>query len=176
MLYMYDIKTGELTGSRPAQVVGGREITRSASATTVAPPEDIPVGSIPRWTGVAWEIIEDHRQHMDGTGTKQGGTQYWLPGDTYTTPARYMEELGPLPDGATLEPPAKTQAELDAERRAEIISRLSAIDTESVRPLRAIADGTATDFDRQKLAAAEAEAAELRAELASIPKAPAQTE
>jgi hypothetical protein len=167
-MYVYDLKTGELTGSRPAQVVGGREITRSASATTVAPPEDIPVGSIPRWTGSAWEIVDDHRQHLDGKGTKQGGTQYWLPGDTHAGPARYMEELGPLPDGAMLEPPAKTQADLDAERRAEIISRLSAIDTESVRPLRAVADGTATDFDRQKLAALEAEAAELRTELTAL--------
>jgi hypothetical protein len=167
-MYVYDLMTGEMKGSRPAQIVGGKEITESSSATSTAPPADIPAGSVPRWTGSAWEIVEDHRRHPDDKGAKQGGTKYWLPGDTHASPARYMEELGPLPEGALPEAPAKTQAELDAERRAEIISRLSAIDTDSVRPLRAIADGTATDFDRQKLAALETEAATLRAELATL--------
>ena len=42
------------------------------------------------------------------------------------------------------------------------------IDAASVRPLRAIANGDATQDDREKLAALDAEAASLRAELAGL--------
>jgi hypothetical protein len=54
------------------------------------------------------------------------------------------------------------------ERRAEILARLAEIDTAGIRPLRAVADNSATDFDRQKLADLDTEAAELRAELAGL--------
>jgi hypothetical protein len=54
------------------------------------------------------------------------------------------------------------------ERRAEILARLAEIDTASVRPLRAVAAGEATEFDHNKLAALDAEAAELRTELAGL--------
>lgn len=54
------------------------------------------------------------------------------------------------------------------ERKTEMLARLSAIDLESLRPLRAIAQGVATDYDSEKLATLEAEAVELRAELASL--------
>jgi hypothetical protein len=105
-MHQYNIQTGEYLYSRLAQVVNGKEITVSSSATTVALPADIPAGRKARWTGAAWEIVEDHRQHMDETGTKVGGTPYWLPGDTHTSPARYTDKLGPLPEGALLEKPA----------------------------------------------------------------------
>lgn len=73
-------------------------------------------------------------------------------------------EFGPVAeyDGPSAEEIAKQK------RKQEIIARLAAIDAASVRPLRAVADGTATDFDRQKLAALEAEAATLRAELQGL--------
>ena len=45
------------------------------------------------------------------------------------------------------------------------LARLAQIDAESVRPLRAIAENTAEQFDIDKLAALEAEAAALRAQL-----------
>jgi hypothetical protein len=54
------------------------------------------------------------------------------------------------------------------QRKAEIQARLNAIDRESIRPLRAIADNTATEYDRQKLASLEEEAAALRTELANL--------
>jgi hypothetical protein len=53
-------------------------------------------------------------------------------------------------------------------RKAEILARLAAIDLASIRPLRAVADGNATSFDTGKLASLDAEAAELRAELAGL--------
>ena len=60
-------------------------------------------------------------------------------------------------------------AEPVVDRTAEIYTRLAAIDAEAIRPLRAIAAGTATTIDRGKIAALETEAAELRHELAEMP-------
>jgi hypothetical protein len=73
-------------------------------------------------------------------------------------------------DPVAVPPPPPTPEELEARRKADIIGRLAEMDTLSIRPLRAIADNTATDFDREKLAALEAEAAELRAELKTMEK------
>ena len=84
-------------------------------------------------TRTGWDYIEDHRQHMDSKGTKQGGTCYWLPadGDDYTSPPRYMDSLGPLPDGAVTERPEKpapTVTELFSSLRAERDRRIAATD------------------------------------------------
>ena len=121
-MHTFDLRTGALTGSRPAQVVGGKELTVCAGATPVAPPADIPTGHAARWTGSAWEVVEDHRQHMDSKGTKTGGTPFWQPamGDDYTSQPRYMETLGPLPEGAVTERPAKPLAVLKAEKEREV--------------------------------------------------------
>lgn len=54
------------------------------------------------------------------------------------------------------------------QRKQQIISRLTEIDTLSVRPLRAVAAGTASDFDKSKLAELDEEAASIRAELSEI--------
>ena len=127
-MYTFDLRTGALTGSRPAQVVGGKELTICAGATPVAPPTDIPTGHAARWTGSAWEVVEDHRQHMDSKGTKHGGTPYWQPadGDDYTSPSRYMDSLGPLPEGAVTERPAKPLTVLKAEKEREITAACDA--------------------------------------------------
>lgn len=132
-MYMFDARTREYIGSRPAQVVNGKSLTQSAYATTAPPPENIPEGHVAHWTGDVWEAVEDHRQHLDEKGTKQGGTPYWLPseGDDWQSPARYMEDLGPLPAGAVTtrpEKPAPTEAELFQQLRAERDQRLSATD------------------------------------------------
>lgn len=121
-MHTFDLRIGVLTGSRPAQVVGGKELTVCAGATPVAPPADIPTGHAARWTGSAWEVVEDHRQHMDSKGTKTGGTPFWQPamGDDYTSQPRYMETLGPLPEGAVTERPAKPLAVLKAEKEREV--------------------------------------------------------
>ena len=121
-MYTFDLRIGVLTGSRPAQVVGGKELTVCAGATPVAPPADIPTRHAARWTGSAWEVVEDHRQHMDSKGTKTGGTPFWQPamGDDYTSQPRYMETLGPLPEGAMTERPEKPLSVLKAEKAFEI--------------------------------------------------------
>lgn len=50
-------------------------------------------------------------------------------------------------------------------RVQEIKQRLAEIDTESIRPLRATVDGSATEFDTQKLVTLETEAQALRTEM-----------
>ena len=127
-MYTFDLRTGALTGSRPAQVVGGKELTICAGATPVAPPTDIPTGHAACWTGSAWEVVEDHRQHTDSKGTKIGGTPYWQPaeGDDWQSPPRYTEELGPLPEGAVTERPKKPLSVLKAEKEREITAACDA--------------------------------------------------
>lgn len=61
------------------------------------------------------------------------------------------------------------------QRRAEILTRLAAIDTESIRPAREVSAALAAGqlapaFSVSKLAALEAEAAALRTELRDLPE------
>lgn len=126
-LHMYDLKTGEYTGSRDATLrPNGEPILEATGATPVAPPVTIPEGHIARWTGEAWETVEDHRQHMDERGRKEGGTPYWLPGDTWRSEPRYIEDLGPLPEGALFEKPERPLDEYKADKRREIAAGYTA--------------------------------------------------
>jgi hypothetical protein len=87
----------------------------------------------------------------------------------WTGSAWAMEAI-PEPPAPPAPPPPPTAQQI---RRSEITARLLAIDTESVRPLRAAlieqaAGKPAPAFERGKLAALETEAAALRAELQAI--------
>lgn len=128
MMYMFDALTREYRGSRPAQVVGGKLLTQSAYATATPPPDVIPEGKVARWTGTQWELVEDHRQHLDSKGSKQGGTPYWLPseGDDWQSPPRYTENLGPLPAGAMTARPEKPLSVVREEKEHEIRSACDA--------------------------------------------------
>ncbi len=53
-------------------------------------------------------------------------------------------------------------------RREEILSRLIVLDTDSVRPTRAISIGKSSQADLDKLSAIESEATKLRLELAGL--------
>ena len=126
-LYMYDLVTGEYIGSRNAtQRPNGEYILEATGATPVALPASIPSGHVARWTGDAWETVEDHRQHMDERGRKEGGTPYWLPGDTWRSEPRYTDELGPLPENALLERPERPLDEYKADKRREIAAGYTA--------------------------------------------------
>ena len=127
MMYTFDPQTRVHTGSRPAQVVGGKPLTQSAYATATPPPETIPEGHVARWTGTAWETVEDHRQHLDSKGTKQGGTPFWLPaqGDDWQSQPRYTEDLGPLPEGAITVRPEKPLEQVKLDKLATIDAETS---------------------------------------------------
>lgn len=73
-----------------------------AGATFIEPiPKD---GYAAVWNGEAWEHIEDNR-----------GKEYWLDTDEYGTPARVMDTLGALPEGAVFTEPPKPLALLKQE-------------------------------------------------------------
>lgn len=142
-MYMFDARTHEYTGSRSAQVVNGKALTKSAFATPTPPPASIPEGHVARWTGMEWELVEDHRQHLDEKGTKQGGTPYWIPseGDDWQSLPRYTKDLGPLPDGAVTVRPEKPFDVLWSEKMSEI----------NIAYQRAIADMTPGYPDDERL-------------------------
>lgn len=128
MMYHYDIFTKRYTGARPAQVVNGVPITQNASATAI-PVDPLLLQEIPEDKCVVWseeindwKLEEDHCQKVDQQGMLYGGTPYWLPGDTWDTPARYMTLPGKLPADAIFnvpEKPAPTTEELILIRRGE---------------------------------------------------------
>lgn len=148
IMYTIDLRTYETTGSRTAQIVGGKELTISAAATPVPTGPDKtghtqvykPKGTAhwiydPQSLDVAsqgehgtWYYIADHRQHMDSKGTKIGGTPFWQPaeGDDWQSPPRYMDSLGPLPEGAVTERPKKPLSVLKAEKEREITAACDA--------------------------------------------------
>lgn len=145
-------------GSRDAQenpARPGEYLTDALFGTLLPLPKKIPARHTPRLKadGSAWEVQEDHF-----------GREGWLDGQPHT-----IKTHGLPPEGWTENEPEPTPEEADALRRAEILGRLSAIDFESVRPLRSMAQGDAEDTDRAKLALLDAEAALLRKELATLP-------
>lgn len=86
----------------------------SAHATFVAP-DTAPDGYVNVWNGSAWEQVQDNRN-----------TDYWLPEDTWQSPARTMTELGPLPEGALLEKPEKPQSVIVEEMYQDFVSNIQA--------------------------------------------------
>lgn len=95
----------------------GKPIYLLPADSTFAEPLTAKEGYAVCWNGTAWEYIEDRRQTLDkgGVPVEGSGTPFWMSGDTWQTPARYMKELGKLPEGAMLERPEKPQDVLEAE-------------------------------------------------------------
>ncbi|MCL1888877.1 MAG: hypothetical protein FWF99_00030 [Desulfovibrionaceae bacterium] len=122
-------------------------------------PEIIP-GFWPCEKNGKWVQVEDHRKD---DGQERADRQGYMNGEPYT-----IKDIGPLPEGWSEDPPPPTPEDQAAQRKVEIMDRMFALDMESIRPLRAVADGIATDFDREKLDAIEAEVAALRAELSGL--------
>lgn len=78
------------------------------------------------------------------------------------------EDLTPITEAEKDFLLAPTPEQLKQQRISEIHARLAQIDSESVRPLRAINAGTQTQFDTDRLAELDAEAETLRQELAEL--------
>ena len=60
------------------------------------------------------------------------------------------------------------EAEEKQARISELKEQLDSLDTQTVRPLRAIVSGTDTEYDHTKLENIEAQAEEIRRELAEL--------
>lgn len=100
-----------------------------ANATRVALPPRSWGRQWPRWTGGAWQLVEDHRERKVpafAAVDEQTATEYWLPDDTHETPARQMFVPGPLPEGALLTRPEKPAELLLSEARAAKIAEIEA--------------------------------------------------
>ena len=102
----------------------GHDIYLLPADSTFTAPLDAKDGYAVCWNGAAWEYIEDHRQKRDmgGVPIEGTGTAYWIPEDTWQSPARYMTELGPLPEGAVTVKPEKSEKE---KRREEYQAELA---------------------------------------------------
>ncbi|WP_273523901.1 hypothetical protein [Mailhella massiliensis] len=96
-----------------------------ADATLKTPPA-FSSGQWPRWTGEDWELVEDHRVIRNEQGEVVSGTAFWLPGDSWDSPARYMDKPGPLLEGAMLSAPERSQADI---RREEIYRRMAELES-----------------------------------------------
>ncbi len=121
--YFYDGKTREFLRSAPAQLAPGTGAPLPALLATHTAPPETEEKQAAVWNGKAWDIVEDHRQHVNEQGVKEGGTPYWLPseGDDYRSPERYMDDLGPLPAGAVTTRPEKPAPTLDEAKAAAIV-------------------------------------------------------
>lgn len=114
MLYTFDPQSLEYLGAIETPLEQFDEVgedgtcyTNTAMGMTfhgsTTPVPEWQEGHVFRWNYDShnWDVVEDHRN-----------TPYWLAGDTHDTPPHYMEELGPLPDGATVAQPEWTEDEL----------------------------------------------------------------
>lgn len=105
IITVIDLDTGEVLSSFEAQNIPGIVYDRPEHILT-PPPETAP-GTAPRWTGTAWQVLEDHR----------GQTVYG--GDDGRTPIT-IDRLGPRSDFGTEEPAAASQDEVAAQLQAAI--------------------------------------------------------
>lgn len=87
------------------------------NATYLEP--DLKPGFVPKWTGTDWEQVKNHTSKAYD-GQPQTPTDYWLPGDSWDTPARQMTEFGPLPEGALLAAPTKPLDVAKAEAKTQL--------------------------------------------------------
>lgn len=81
------------------------------NCTAVAPPP-LPWDHVwPVWNGSSWDMVEDHREHLttgpDGSIIVQEATVYWRQYDTYQSPPKVVDTIGPIPAGASLTRPVK---------------------------------------------------------------------
>ena len=155
---------------------GTCESQRMPNNSTIDVPPELPWDHVwPRYdSDHGWLLTEDHRARSVqeyGPDLAQEATDYWLPGDDWQAQPRHMTQIGPLPEGALLERPAKPEptAEEAAEARArEIMAELEELDAKAARPMRAMLAGTSTDEDKASLEEIESNAQALREELASL--------
>lgn len=119
-VYKYDEKTKEYLGTTETMIdpleskKQGRTIyLLPANSTFTKPKEEAPEGYANVWNGIVWKLIEDNR-----------GKEYWLPEDVYNTPARVMEDLGPLPADAIFTAPEQTKEEKKNEKANSFRSNL----------------------------------------------------
>ena len=125
-VYFYDEKTKEYSYEGYAQLdpleseIQGREIYLLPANATFEKPFEKKDGWTQFWEDEKWMEIEDFREK-----------EYWPSGSSFYDSPIKMKEVGPLPEGATLTRPEKTEEELEIERlikakseRADYVSKI----------------------------------------------------
>lgn len=132
LTYKFDYLTKEFLYSQEAfldpleSLRLGKEVYLLPPDSTFTKPLKQKDGYAVVWDGTVWGYVPDHRRKRDEHGFIEGsGTPYWLSRDTWETPARYMTELGDLPDGALLKQPEKPFSEYQQEKFAELAAKTS---------------------------------------------------
>lgn len=151
--YRFDPKTKEFLYVEEAFLdpletkVQGKDVWLLPADSTFVAPLEPEEGHAAVWNGQAWSYVEDHRQTRDEGGVivEGSGTPYWMPGDTWQTPAHYMMGLGKLPEGAMLKAPEKP-AEVVAEEELE---QAKAERAAAVAALTVEVDGMVFDGDEK---------------------------
>lgn len=162
--YPYSKDTGEYLGrSLPAQICSfDNTVIHTVYSSLVQPlateANQVAVmldsnGAVPDDSrGLEWTVLPDFR-----------GTVYWLPN---SDSRQVVDQLGvPLPEGALLEEPPASPAQLAAKRRLEILQELSRLDTKKIR---AISDAL-LNGDSSFLQSVETSQEALRVELRTLP-------
>jgi len=150
-IYVFDAESREFLRSEEAfpdpleSRAQGREVWLLPAHACFTPPPAPKAGHAALWNGAAWEQVEDHRpQYGPGGLPLEGtGTPFWMPGDSWHSPARYMAEPGPLPEGALADAPAKPADVL----AAEALARAEAERADAVAALTVEVDGLLFDGD-----------------------------
>lgn len=108
--------------------------------------------------GDGWSESPDHRQQKDDRDRiiEGSGTAYWLNGDTYKSEAKYMAELGALPEGTLIIKPLKTLSEAKAEKLIEITTERDKREQAGFDYMGKTFDADATSMQRLTLAAQSA--------------------
>ena len=110
--YYYDSK-GFYTHQLPANVGS----LPPQNAVRLAPTFE--AGFWPQLVDGTWQNKENHTNRAYD-GQTQTPTDYWMPNDTWDTPARHMTEFGPLPEGALLAAPDKPLEVAKAEAKSRL--------------------------------------------------------
>ncbi|MFN3886881.1 MAG: hypothetical protein ACK4MG_07975 [Aquabacterium sp.] len=147
---------GEAIADEDSMNPGSFLLPRNASFD--APPPCAP-GEVAKLRAGCWTVVPDFF-----------GVVFWLPDRT----KHVMQRRGvPLPEGATTTEPELTPEQKLLARKQELQAALAEIDAAGARPAREIALAVAAGDPApqvavQRLKALEADAAKLRAELASL--------
>lgn len=123
---------------------------RPGNSTYEAP--EIIEGYIPRWTGEAWEQVENHKGKEGYIGTRP----------------HTIKEYGPLPEDFT-DSPNPNAEEIAVEAKAYVLGNLAALDSEYLTPRTLAGLVTGDEYALEAYRIHEEKAEPWRDRLAAIP-------